>query len=240
MLEIQQRTKAWEVNNPWAHHIHHRIGEMISIDCQPFSIMEDDRFAQLLNTVEPRYTFSSTRYMTKTVLTWINEGVAAQVRIKMAGVEWFSFTTDIWSMEVTNNTLLSLTTHWLSLLKRNQQCCMHKHSQVHTLERSSEKSTKKCSQDRATSPHCAWQCLQHGQGHAICWIPWSRLFCTHPSAYHPWRSAVTVSCNRHFGWLSSNCWALQALSSGMHLSARDSVQSESPSASFVTRWTNQI
>lgn len=36
------------------------------------------------------------------------------MRSEMAGVEWFSFTTDIWSTEVSTDALLSLSAHWLT------------------------------------------------------------------------------------------------------------------------------
>ena len=42
------------------------------------------------------------------------DGVTAEVRKAIGGVQWFSFTTDIWSTDVSNDSLLSLTAHWIT------------------------------------------------------------------------------------------------------------------------------
>lgn len=98
---------------------------MITIDCHPFSIVEDGGFAQLLSTLESRYTFPSRRYMTETVPPCIKEGVAAQARREMACVEQFSFTTGTWSTEVNNDALLSLTAHWLTESMKRKSAVLH-------------------------------------------------------------------------------------------------------------------
>ena len=87
---------------------------MIALDFQPFFIVDDDGFVHLLKVLEPRYTSPSRKYMTETVVPRIMEGMTAAVRHKVAGVEYYSFTTDIWSTSVSNDCLLSLTAHWIS------------------------------------------------------------------------------------------------------------------------------
>ena len=94
------------------------IGEMIALDSQPFSIMDDDGFVHLLKVLEPHYTPPSRKYMTEMVVPRIMEGMTAVVRHKIAGIEYYSFTTDIWSMSVSNACLLSLTAHWISPFER--------------------------------------------------------------------------------------------------------------------------
>ena len=81
---------------------------------EPFSIVDDNGFIRLLKVLEPRYTPPSRKYMTETVVPKILEGITAAVKHKIAGVEYYSFTTDIWSTSVSNDCLLSLTAHWLS------------------------------------------------------------------------------------------------------------------------------
>ena len=114
MQESDERVRVWDVNHPKAQRVHQRIGEMIAIDSQPFSIVEDDGFVQLLNILEPRYSVPSRRYITETILPRIKESVESNVRAELADVKWFSFTTDIWSTEVSDDSLLSLTAHWLT------------------------------------------------------------------------------------------------------------------------------
>ena len=57
--------------------------------------------------MESRYFLPSRKYFTETVIPRIHRGIEAEVKKEIAGVKWFSFTTDIF-------TLLSLTTHWVN------------------------------------------------------------------------------------------------------------------------------
>ena len=41
LAESNDRIRVWDINDPRAHSIHRQIGEMIVIDCQPLSIVED-------------------------------------------------------------------------------------------------------------------------------------------------------------------------------------------------------
>ena len=69
-------------------------------------------FTALIHTLEPRYTLPSRKYFTDTVLTWIHKGIVSKVEEQIAKVDLFSFMTDIWSTEVSNYSMISLTTHW--------------------------------------------------------------------------------------------------------------------------------
>ncbi len=125
LKESDERVRLWDVNDARAHCVHRRIGEMIALDCQPFSVVQDVGFVRLLNTLEPRYSVPSRRYITETILPRIKDGVASEVRKAIAGVQWFSFTTDIWSTEVSNDSLLSLTAHWLTDSFKPQSAVLH-------------------------------------------------------------------------------------------------------------------
>ena len=48
----EQVQTVWDINAQ-AHHIHRWIREVITIDCQPFSIVQDMELTRLLNTLEP-------------------------------------------------------------------------------------------------------------------------------------------------------------------------------------------
>ena len=47
----KQRTNFWGLNDPRALCIHRKIGEMIAVDNQPFSLVEDIGFIRLLHTL---------------------------------------------------------------------------------------------------------------------------------------------------------------------------------------------
>ena len=57
-LTLQKRedqTTAWNINDPRACIIHKKLAEMIAIDSQPVSIVEDVGFINFVKTLEPCY-----------------------------------------------------------------------------------------------------------------------------------------------------------------------------------------
>ena len=114
LAERYNRTQVWDINDRRAQHVHQKIGEMIVLDLQPISVMEDEGFTALIHTLEPRYTLPSRKYFTDTVLTRIHKGIVSKVEEQIANVDLFSFTTDIWSTEVSNYSMISLTAHWIT------------------------------------------------------------------------------------------------------------------------------
>ena len=89
-------------HDPCAQHIHTRIGEMIALDYQPFSIVDDVGFIRLLHSLEPRYVMCR-RYVTETVMPKIYATVRKQVEVEIAGVSHIHFTSDLWSTTVSVN-----------------------------------------------------------------------------------------------------------------------------------------
>ena len=87
---------------------------MMALDCQPFSIVQDDGFTRLLKTLEPRYSIPSRQYITETIVPHLKEEITSKLKIELTYVEYFSFTTDIWSTDISHDSLLSLTAHWLT------------------------------------------------------------------------------------------------------------------------------
>ena len=91
---------------------------MIAIDSQPISVVEDPRFISFVKCLEPHYKMPSRKHVIDTVLPTIINGVKAE-RTKTfhtpeMDVKQYSFTTDIWSTNVSHRSLLSLTAHWVS------------------------------------------------------------------------------------------------------------------------------
>ena len=123
LQESIEGTKLLDVNHPRAQIIHKRIVEMIAVDSQPFSIVEDHAFSNLLKTIEPRYLLTSRKFFTENILPRIHAGVKSEVHSLLSSVSFFSFTTDIWNTSVGNNSLLSLTAHWLTDSLKKKICC---------------------------------------------------------------------------------------------------------------------
>ena len=108
--------KLLDVNHPRAQIIHKvRIGKLIAVDLQPFFIVENYGFSNHLKTIEPRYSLPiSYKFPTKNILPRIHTGVNNEIHSLLSSVSFFSFTTDIWSTSVSNDSLLNLTAHWLT------------------------------------------------------------------------------------------------------------------------------
>ena len=133
IAESIDRTRAWSTNDARALAVSRKIGEMIARDSQPYSIVSDCGFTALLKVLEPRYNLPSRKYITDKVIPEIESDVRGVVKDQMKDVEWFSFTSDIWSTEVSNDSLqlIGLLNH----LKRSVLCYMLRHCQDHTLVR---------------------------------------------------------------------------------------------------------
>ena len=122
--ESKDRARVWDVNDARAQ----QFTEMIALDCQPFSIVDNIGFMQLLKALEPRYLLPSRRYVTETILLKLKDEITAKLKVELAGVEYFSFTIDIWSTDVSNDSLLSLTAHWLTDLFVMRSAVLHAQS----------------------------------------------------------------------------------------------------------------
>lgn len=94
--------------------IHQKIVEMMAMDFQPLSTVDDKGFTSLMKLLEPRYVLPSRRYMSEVVLPHIYNEIKAEVKAELNGITSFSFTTDIWSSaDAGNHSMISLTAHWV-------------------------------------------------------------------------------------------------------------------------------
>ena len=114
-------TRKWDINDVHAQHIHIRIGEMMALDYQPFSIDEDVGFTRLL----PCYALPSRRYMTETILPKLYDSIKRKVEEQLVNVAHISFTSDLWSTTLSVNSLISLTAHWLTDTFDRKRAVLH-------------------------------------------------------------------------------------------------------------------
>ena len=111
--EARVLLKPWDINDHRAKAIHLKIAEMIAIDCQPYSLVDDIGFKSLVGTLEPKYQIPSRRYFCETVIPEMAHNMERRIKNKLEGVQHVSFTTDVWSCDVNSESLLSLTAHWI-------------------------------------------------------------------------------------------------------------------------------
>ena len=53
LQESSDKKQKWDINDPCAHRIHTRIGDMTTLDYKPFSIVDNVGFICLLCSLEP-------------------------------------------------------------------------------------------------------------------------------------------------------------------------------------------
>ena len=90
---------------------------MMALDNQPFSIVEDDGFIDLMAHLQPRYMLPSRRYFSDTMLPQVYDSVKALVEKELVGPngKYVSFTSDIWTCSKSKETFISLSGHWVKL-----------------------------------------------------------------------------------------------------------------------------
>ena len=114
LTQSEDRRKAWDINDSRAKAVHLKIAEMIALDCQPYSVVDDIGFRAMVQALDPRYNLPSRRYFTETVIPTIVVWMVQTIKANLKSVSYLSFTTDVWSSNVSSDSLLSLTAHWVS------------------------------------------------------------------------------------------------------------------------------
>ena len=101
-LRMLLQTTPWNINDPGARIIHKKLGEMITVDSQPISIVEDSGFINFVKILSLTIKFPAEsisqamvflRYLLVLKLSLIKGCILLQVILKH-----YCFTTDIWTM----------------------------------------------------------------------------------------------------------------------------------------------
>lgn len=109
-----QRSVQFEYNHPRSQAITRLIASMMARDNQPFSIVQDTGFVNLINYLEPRYKIPCRTTFSRTVITDMYEKVKSEVMNRICGADWLSFTSDGWTSDNNLDGFISLTAHWIS------------------------------------------------------------------------------------------------------------------------------
>ena len=127
MVETHVKVKVWDINDSYTVHIYRLIGEMIATDNQPFSVVHDTGFSRLVKTLEPRYTLPSRKYFSETVVPDIKAKIDLILAEMLVDVPYLSLTTDIWSCSSAQQSLISLTAHWVTKEFKRISAVLHAH-----------------------------------------------------------------------------------------------------------------
>lgn len=109
---VEKRQK-WDINHTKSMQIHYKIGEMICLDNQPYSIVHNEGFKRLIVHAFPLYTMPSRTYFTNNIIPDIYSRLREKIIQSVQKAEFISFTSDIWTCQENNESFISLTGHWL-------------------------------------------------------------------------------------------------------------------------------
>jgi hypothetical protein len=112
LFETLERKKPWDINDHRSKLITKYIAEMIAVDVQPFSIVEDIGFLRLINHICPNYCIPSRKYIKNCVFQNIYNKVKQNIQKEINDASYISFTTDGWASTNGKCSFLSLTAHW--------------------------------------------------------------------------------------------------------------------------------
>ena len=95
LLECFVKSQPIVFDHPRAKEITKRIGEMMALDNEPFTMVNHIGFVCLLNLLEPRYRLPSDKYFFKTLILEMYQKVVLKVKHDVSSTLYVSLTTDV-------------------------------------------------------------------------------------------------------------------------------------------------
>nr|XP_023657625.1 zinc finger BED domain-containing protein 4-like [Paramormyrops kingsleyae] len=114
LVDVFQKRNKFTADNPKAKAITEKLLNFIILDDQPLSVVENVGFSSLLEHLEPRYNLPSRKYISETAIPELYNRVSSRLAAQLENVKAMSFTTDIWTSDVSPMSLISLTVHWVN------------------------------------------------------------------------------------------------------------------------------
>lgn len=105
--EANEKVKKWGIYDAHSERLHRKLGEMVAMDCQPYSIVEDTGFKGFVTALEPRYHLPRRKFLVENIIPRIKTGLECELQVCLSDAYCFSFTTDAWTTNISNHSLLS-------------------------------------------------------------------------------------------------------------------------------------
>lgn len=125
--EAFEKSKKFTRDDTRAKAIGNLIMDMMALDDQPFTLVEDRGFTRLVNHLEPRFTMPSRRYFADVCLPAKYEAIAKCIHtlIDDNNNNDISFTMDIWTCDFSPVSMMSLTAQWLNADFKLHRAVLH-------------------------------------------------------------------------------------------------------------------
>nr|XP_047137603.1 zinc finger BED domain-containing protein 4-like [Hydra vulgaris] len=83
----------------------------MALDNQPFTLVEDTGFNNLMNHLEPRYCMPSRKFFSKTVIPQLYMELNNKISDKLIKTDYISFSSDIWTCPISHESFILLSSH---------------------------------------------------------------------------------------------------------------------------------
>lgn len=115
-------------SHPVAKKITSLIAEMIALDLQPYSFVDNVGFSRLLEYLKPQYSLPSPSYFSRTAIPGMYDSVKQMIlsQLKEAESGVVHFTSGIW-MSTQTREYLTLTAHWVTFASSARPHCEDHH-----------------------------------------------------------------------------------------------------------------
>lgn len=104
----------WPMDHPRSKKITQLVAEMICTDLQPYSMVEDKGFRNLLKYLVPNYRIPSRKHFSEKVVPLMYESIKEKVKYDLANEKYICLTTDGWTCQHTMNSFFSLTARYVT------------------------------------------------------------------------------------------------------------------------------
>lgn len=125
VAESFQRAQPWPSDHKTAALGTRRIAEMIAIDMQPFTVVEDEGFRRVIKAFAPQYVMPSRKYFSQTMIPNLYTKVKDAMLTLIEDQVSMAFTVDIWTAKHTTKSYIGLTCHWISNVFERKMAVLH-------------------------------------------------------------------------------------------------------------------
>ena len=112
IAQFQESKRKYPDDSNRKQEIDRLVLRMMVRDLQPFSVVEDEGFKDLIRGLDPRYNLPSRRTITHTLLPDLYKEQRARVMFGLQEAKYVAITTDTWTSRVTES-YLTVTAHYI-------------------------------------------------------------------------------------------------------------------------------
>ena len=127
--ECLEWTRPYPIDHPVAQRITRFIAEMMALDCQQFSVVEDQGFVRLLNHLQPCYQLPGRKYFSSTMIPQLYDSCKKTVQKIMEAQNFVALTSDIWSSRG-HDSVISFTAHFVTDKFTRDHCLLQARNDI--------------------------------------------------------------------------------------------------------------